>query len=136
MNMNEFCSGCGTKFNNETINFCPSCGNARNNSQNNNNVLNHNVNANVNLLGNNNEICPQCQSLGYSRTYGLWNFVIAFIFFPIGLLAFLAPIKICQNGHKYGIGQGLAEFMSGLGCLILGIIILLFIIAACSSMHS
>jgi hypothetical protein len=64
--------------------------------------------------------CPRCFSTLYFKQYTLWHVLIAIFLFPIGLLFFFAPIRVCENRHKYGLGKWL-----------IGIIqVLLFIVVA------
>jgi hypothetical protein len=50
--------------------------------------------------------CPNCQARGYSRKYSLAHLLICIVFFPIGLLCLLSPVKRCNGcGHEYGLGR-------------------------------
>jgi len=40
----------------------------------------------------------------YAARYTVWHALIALCWFPIGLLAFLAPVKTCPCGAQYGAG--------------------------------
>jgi hypothetical protein len=64
--------------------------------------------------------CPRCFSTIYYKKYAFMHFVIALCFFPIGLLAFLTPIRVCERRHKYGLGRwviGIADVICTLALL-------------------
>ncbi|MDE2483271.1 MAG: DUF2367 domain-containing protein [bacterium] len=75
------------------------------------------------------DACPRCYTVGMaSNTYTVWHFLIAIFWFPIGLLAFLAPVKRCVCGNDYGLGVALVRFMQVM--LVITLVVALVIIAA------
>ena len=56
-------------------------------------------------------VCPNCHSGSYVNRYTIWHGLLAFSFFPVGLCAFLAPVKHCSEcANEYGPGKALTTF--------------------------
>jgi hypothetical protein len=62
-------------------------------------------------------ICPSCSNSDYLKTYTVWHGVLALCFFPIGLCAFLLPVKKCVGcQHDYGAGKELSTVTAWTCC--------------------
>jgi hypothetical protein len=56
------------------------------------------------------DVCPQCRVASFTNEYSLWHWLLAILFFPLGLLVLLFPIKTCtQCNSPYGAGKKMAE---------------------------
>ena len=72
-------------------------------------------------------VCPQCKEpTGFVNTYSMWHWVLALLFFPIGLLCLLFPIKVCARcGTTFGAGVQMAKTVRIIAILYLSAILLI-----------
>lgn len=67
--------------------------------------------------------CPTCFNTTYVKKYTIWHFLIAVFTFPFGLLFLCAPVLMCVNGHRFGLGNWIIGIIQTfLALAILGII--------------
>jgi hypothetical protein len=133
-----YCSNCGDKRGSEDHQFCKSCGKQYSvpstlgavvKSQRDNAVAGMRVNSRPTVAvvaevhNRSGPACPTCFSTIYFKKYTVWHVLIAIGSFPFGLLFFLAPVRVCDNGHRYGLGN----WIIGIIQTILWLIILAFV---------
>ena len=72
-------------------------------------------------------VCPQCKAAtGFADTYSMWHWVLAILFFPLGLLCLLFPIKVCARcGTTFGAGVQMAKIVRIIAILYLSAILLI-----------
>jgi len=72
-------------------------------------------------------VCPQCkETTGFTNTYSMWHWVLAILFFPLGLLCLLFPIKVCARcGTTFGAGVQMAKTVRIIAILYLSAILLI-----------
>ena len=74
-------------------------------------------------------VCPQCkETTGFANTYSMWHWVLAILFFPLGLLCLLFPIKACARcGTTFGAGVQMAKTVRIIAILYLSAILLIVV---------
>lgn len=79
------------------------------------------------------DVCPQCRLASYTNQYSIWHWLLAILFFPLGLLVLFFPIKTCtQCRVPYGAGKKMADTVRLIATIYLAVIGLI-VVGVCAA---